>query len=256
MALLSLQFILFVILPLSAFGRDSRIIGGTNADISEFPWVVSVRRYGLHICGGSILSDIWILTAAHCTENSKIPDSIQYGTTKIAWKGPNVVKVKRAILHEDYVGLKYSVKNDIALLLLDSPIDMAKVKSVQLVPMNLELEKESAQVVGWGKTKNSSPHSSKILQKLTINVLSNEQCKAEPHHSDTRIFLCGEDKLLTGVCFGDSGGPLMRSKDGTQIGIVSHLVGYVCGFNMLFPELYTKVSHYIDWIEEKTDLKF
>ncbi|KAJ3660289.1 hypothetical protein Zmor_004744 [Zophobas morio] len=47
---------------------DGRIIGGGDIDISQVPWQVSVQFYGAHICGGAILSQTWVITAAHCTD--------------------------------------------------------------------------------------------------------------------------------------------------------------------------------------------
>lgn len=102
---------------------ESRVVNGTSTDITDYPFMVSLRgATGSHSCGSSIIAPRWILTAAHCVDGRTASQiSIQYATTTISSNGPNVVGVKRIIMHEGYKP-SASYANDIALLELQGSL--------------------------------------------------------------------------------------------------------------------------------------
>jgi len=98
-----------------------KVVNGTDAQISEFPFMVSLRRNNGHSCGATILNDYWLLTAAHCVLS--LPDNytVQYANTVISREGSNVVKVAQFIPHEGYNASNQYI-HDIALVRLEEPI--------------------------------------------------------------------------------------------------------------------------------------
>ena len=91
-----------------------KIVNGTDADIEEHPYVVSLRMYNGHTCGASILSENWILTAGHCVDSGSSHLSVQFGTHFIS-QVENVRDVAQVILHEKY-NPSFGYINDIAVL--------------------------------------------------------------------------------------------------------------------------------------------
>ncbi|KAK4872347.1 hypothetical protein RN001_014376 [Aquatica leii] len=220
-----------------------KIVGGGMAATGEFPYQISLRINGKHACGGSILNPNTILTAAHCIVSG--PESMQVvtGTNLISGDG-DVYNVRSVTTHEDYNAAKFT--NDIALLHLSS-----NIKYNDLVqPIGLDSSVVGANVKcvlsGWGLT--SYPGSASTdLRYIRLKTISNKAC-AEKHSSSkypiTDEEVCTYNRVDEGVCRGDSGGPLVTEQK--QIGIVSW--GKACARG--YPDVFTRVSAYVDWIEK------
>ena len=100
----------------------SRIVGGEGAGLATWDWAVSISIDDSYLCGGSILSDLWIISAAHCFyehQNAKI--TIYAGSNR-QWAGSQTRVVSQLIMHPNYDDHTYS--NDIALLKLSTPLNM------------------------------------------------------------------------------------------------------------------------------------
>nr|XP_009665245.1 PREDICTED: LOW QUALITY PROTEIN: serine protease 55 [Struthio camelus australis] len=128
-----------------------RIIGGTDAQAGDFPWQVSIQSKGKHFCGGTIISSWWILTAAHCFVKQLPPDlTVVVGTVDLGQKRENK-KLDSLILHENFDS--ESMENDIALILLDSPIQFSEQKMPICLPFISDLHVwKDCWVAGWGTT--------------------------------------------------------------------------------------------------------
>uniref|UniRef100_T1JCW8 Peptidase S1 domain-containing protein n=1 Tax=Strigamia maritima TaxID=126957 RepID=T1JCW8_STRMM len=235
-----------------------RIVSGVPARNNEFPYLVMLTRInGYVFCGGALISNYYVLTAAHCLEN-KAASGIVVRLGEYDWSTINDgfhvnFQVQNFILHPKFIRLV--AYNDIAIIRLTSPVYQADtIKSICLPP-NKSFAGEKATVAGWGATDINIGVPSHVLQKLDLQVLSQESCRSFFHGSSMYL---NKDKLCAWAqnkdsCKGDSGGPLAWQNQSTKrhylIGIIS--MGFRCGETNM-PGLYTRITSYIDWIKSNT----
>ncbi|XP_012230034.2 trypsin-1 [Linepithema humile] len=250
-------FIASLALP---YGLEPRITDGEDAVPGEFPYQVSVQ-YGLppilpfsHICGGSILNENHVITAAHCIINRLGKLRVIAGKHVLleTESTEQVVDVAKSYVHEKYPG--GVAPYDIAVLKLSTHLIFNERVSAVNLPQQNEVRIGNVVLSGWGSTsKNLLPTFPKVLQKATIPLLDNQSCLKKLEKVgflqlyDSQI--CTDAVKETSACFKDSGSPLVQFDDNnsTQLGIVSWVV-YPCGVSGS-PSVYTRVSSYVDWIK-------
>lgn len=238
------------------------IVGGEDADISELPWQISMQtNSGFHFCGGSIIHEEWILTAAHCVDGSSASSiRVAAGITRKSQAGSQGQQrdVSQIISFPGYQDA--NLGKDAALLKLSSPLDLSdpNVSAIELispedVANGLTDPGVLTTISGWG-TLSSGGGSPDVLQKVTVPIISNADAQAA--YSNETIT---DDQLAAGLlnqggkdaCQGDSGGPLVVS-DGAGgfklAGIVSW--GYGCA-DAQFPGMYGRVSSFFPWIGDE-----
>jgi len=250
-----------------------RIVNGQEVKPGERAYQVSIQlnfgeRLGdsskmTHFCGGAVLSDRWVITAAHCMKGQEAKNlKVVRGTIDVTDKTALKNRVNR-IVRPEYNDI--NKKNDFALLELDldSPENLDRVsnhivKNVPLCPKTFEPEGEDCTVSGWGHLKSKGSSVPNMLREVSVRVLHGETCakmlKRYPWDAEDKTMLCagGEDK---DACQGDSGGPMVcKNKDaeGTEClaGVVSWGVG--CATEGI-PGVYTNVRHYLEWIANHMD---
>ena len=240
--------------------RNSRVVGGNDTYVGEFPWTVSIRKNGDHHCGGVIIAKRWILTAAHCVQKRSPSNFIarigEFNLNKPDYHSHDY-SIEKVIIHNEYTGIVKSNtvnKADIALLKTVEPIVFNEYAWPVCVPSEeVNFENKEAVVVGWGKLSEKSDAYSEILQKVKLSIVDNQVCQ-KWYHSVGRMIPIHDQVICAGyknggrdACHGDSGGPLLYklSDHWAVIGIVSTGIGCARPF---LPGLYSRVSSYVDWI--------
>ncbi|KAF5285528.1 hypothetical protein FQA39_LY16593 [Lamprigera yunnana] len=238
---------IFLIFGTSAYALPSvsRIVGGALAHEGQFAYQVSVqigRRN--HLCGGSIIAPNTILTAAHCTFG-RTPEEIviAVGSTQIEGGDAVYHEVETIINHEHWN--PDTIANDISLLKLKVAIVLGD--DTEIVELETtEVEDGALGIVsGWGLTSPNGEHSNDLLY-IESAVINYKECLIKLNGDDTlqEFNICGANSYQKGTCQQDSGGPYVVNEK--QVGIVSW--GLSCANNMA--DVYTKVSYYIDWINQ------
>ncbi|XP_063823889.1 trypsin delta-like [Ostrinia nubilalis] len=237
--------------PQNRRGSTRRIVSGRNTSIAAVPWQVSLREKTYPICGGSVITDLWLLTAAHCLLRARSSElSVRLGSS---WKthGGEMYDVKECFVHPRYVS-KTKI-NDVGLVRLYSPLRFSeRVLPIKLVAREARLPADVPAIVsGWGKLKEGGP-SATYLQSSTIKTVAMKLCK---HSGLDRKAIDPPSMFCAGsftqpspdACQGDSGGPIVS--DGVLIGVVSWGLGCARGN---FPGVYTRLSHHIiwDWVHQ------
>jgi secreted trypsin-like serine protease len=222
---------------------QQEIRGGSNAPAQ--PWMVSLQTAGgSHFCGGTLISNRRVLTAAHCVENGA-PGRVCVGVQRrSSCSAATTSGVSAVRIHPNY-DFPF---NDIAILELTGSFpNNAKI------PLADSSQNPSAgsfaRLYGWGF--NTFPDSSipNILQQVDRPALSVAQCNAEWGGGIIASILCFDSTSTTGICQGDSGGPAIFG--GRQVGVTS-FGGIDCqtgtGTPGAQPDGYTRVSSFNSWI--------
>ncbi|GBP10780.1 Chymotrypsin-2 [Eumeta japonica] len=240
----------------------SRIVGGTAAPEGAVPYMVALSN-GLLIrslvCGGSLVSQRAVLTAAHCTEAvfswGALSSSLRGTVGTNRWSvGGTSFAFARNISHPHYV--RATIKNDISLLVTSSNVILGG--NVALVPLHYDYVGggEDVMVAGWGRTIAGGAIAA-LLQWIDLYTIDGARCVAdaaaasvslnmnappvEPH-----IEICTFHSPGRGTCNGDSGSALVLKNSGRQVGIVSW--GFPCARGA--PDMFVRISGFTDWLNQ------
>jgi len=250
------------------------ILDGSIPERYKYPWMAKIIVYNNSQdlpgnCGGSLISNKWVLSAAHCFRGvsnistikvflrahnlGSFTYSIDYNNTEVYW-------VEEVLLHPDY---EDNQKIDLALLKLNKTVDFARFKDIR--PICLPPRKstkmfagEDAIAAGWGRNDSNQQigELSSILLEKDVKVVTNDQCLDKRL---TKWNIC----TTYGVCKGDSGGPLITSGsgDGVTPGQNYELIGVAMAVEMTEvgnpacygeerspSDLYVRVTLHLDWI--------
>ena len=278
---------------------EARIVGGTEAEASAWPWTVSILAIGRagdtraqQFCGGSVIAPRWVLTAAHCVDESVAPEDIQVlvDTHRLGQGKGRRIDVHAIHRHEDFVDR--SNENDIALLELSRP---ARVEAVGVPDPARSAELTApgtpATVIGWGYLREVDLHcevgSSERgdacwtdsgneghlvdtrtgqpvrlsdvlpahLMEVEVPLVDERTClDAYPGQAiDARMLCAGELEGGKDSCQGDSGGPLVLRDGDAWVQAGVVSWGHGCARPGKYG-VYTKVAAFVPWIEARTGL--
>uniref|UniRef100_A0A3Q0S063 Peptidase S1 domain-containing protein n=1 Tax=Amphilophus citrinellus TaxID=61819 RepID=A0A3Q0S063_AMPCI len=227
--------------------KNVRIVGGQDATPGSWPWQVALFTFGSSSCGGSLITNQWVLTAAHCMSHMHSRGHDNVTRTKRLGLNPNAVTqtIEKIVCHPAHN--PFTSENDICLLKLSAPVNFTDyIQPICLASGNSTFYNgTSSWVTGFD---GGSP--SNVLQEVNVPIVGNRECKC--YYKD--VTDVKENMICAGLkaggkdsCQGDSGGPLMIKKDSIwiQSGVVSF--GDGCALPMR-PGVYTRVSCYQKWI--------
>jgi len=224
-----------------------RIIGGSVAREHSWPWQVLVRG-GSSMCGGTLIDERHVLTAAHCI------DVTQDYTVTVGLHDRNGVQfmeqkisAEKIYVHEYYDSVK--ITNDIAIIYLSQSVKVTdKVNFICLPGQEADIGNK-VYLAGWGKTAVNGDAS--VLLKQTDLTVMNCSGFWAPSQYDTRKQICA-GTVGAGQCNGDSGGPLMYQYSGQWY--LNGIVSFSSNCKTEIPAVFVRVSYYLPWIKAKMAL--
>ncbi|KNC33664.1 hypothetical protein FF38_08771 [Lucilia cuprina] len=248
-----LRFVAFFALVSCAFAGtfpdylEGRIVNGVNSTIEAYPYQVSLQtNNGFHFCGGSIISEDIIVTAAHCMQKYKAHEfKVRLGSTEYN-KGGVLVDVKAFKFHKGYN--PKTMVNDVAVIKLARPVrETASIRYVKLAEKT-PATGTTAVVTGWGaKCFLFCQTAPIILQEVEVDIIDNAVCGSSKYKYGADIketMLCAY-AVKKDACQGDSGGPLVANNE--LVGVVSW--GKGCAISG-YPGVYCDVATVRSWIEK------
>ncbi|KAH0626599.1 hypothetical protein JD844_001677 [Phrynosoma platyrhinos] len=244
-------------------GFLNRIVGGKDSQDGEWPWQVSIKLNGEHHCGGSLITDQWVVTASHCFKLVDSPSkfTVLLGARKLSNPGPHSITtgVKCIVPNPEYEAGDMR-SGDIALVQLDRPVEFSNWITPICVPdANVNFQPGlKCWVTGWGDVQGRERYlTSDTLQKLEVPIISTNACNALYHQGSGEPKSTKDikmDMICAGfaagqqdACQGDSGGPLacQMGESWVLAGVVSW--GEGCAQKNR-PGVYARVTSYQPWI--------
>ncbi|XP_038569534.1 prothrombin isoform X3 [Micropterus salmoides] len=229
--------------------REQRIVGGDDAEVASAPWQVMLYKRSPQelLCGASLVSDQWIVTAAHCilyppwNKNFTTDDILvrlgKHNRAKFERGTERIVAIDEIIVHPKY-NWKENLNRDIALLHMRRPITFTdEIHPICLpdkkVAQILMTQGFKGRVTGWGNLKETWNPSSRnlptVLQQIHLPIVDQDTCRSSTSVKITDNMFCAgyrpEDTQRGDACEGDSGGPFVMKFPAEnrwyQMGIVS-----------------------------------
>jgi MYXO-CTERM domain-containing protein len=273
------------------------IVGGRPAQDGDAPWMVAIINTGKpaaaacldsggsetfcqQICGGTLISPDWVLTAAHCLINTPYQDlRVVPGITNLNAPGTadKYIAVSEALLHPDApLEIETYYRNDIALLRLatpatTTPASIITLEALQALEQDNPAADDGVTVFGWGQLGPDGAFPAR-LQRVSMEMPPAAcasawamapwdadiwACSVETNAGAIEADDAGDptptDEGGEGICVLDSGGPLVvgNPDDGLLAGVISWGQQDECG-NADYPTVHTRVPYFLDWIEAAT----
>ncbi|BES95884.1 serine-type endopeptidase activity [Nesidiocoris tenuis] len=235
--------------------KGRRIVGGRPAQVNEYPLIAGLVNRGrpsFIFCGGTIITDRHVLTAAHCNPNpSRAIDVVlaEHNTASNTESRTTIINVQRTINHERY-NQNGNTENDLAVLLLASRIPFQRTIGPACFPRaNLNIVGSKVRVIGWG-VLSSGGTKPNVLQKVDLDVKPLSDC-ARIYRGINNGQLCTYTPKRDS-CQGDSGGPVIWLDPSTNRYTVVGIVSFGRGCAQIgAPGVNTAVSPYRNWILSK-----
>ncbi|XP_074099295.1 mite allergen Der p 3-like [Cotesia typhae] len=237
----------------TVYGHEpSRIHGGEDSKEGEFKFFVSLAKNRTLLCGGAIVDERHVITAAHCFANftqTKINKTVVISGITDFQIGGKKHSIEKIFSHPNFDETNPTSTNDIAIVKTKQKIQLgdnqpksAPARSVALASGPIESGK-NVTAIGFGMTESQPNSLSKTLKKISVRTLAISKCQKCLNNKLGDGQFCTISPIGKGTCVGDSGGPVINS-EGKLVGIISWGLLYALGD----PDIHTNVSYYMDWI--------
>nr|ATO74509.1 collagenolytic serine protease [Eriocheir sinensis] len=237
-----------VLTPEGTISRPAtRIVGGSEAVPHSWPHQVGLFIDNMYFCGGSLISNEWVLTAAHCTDGAGFVEVVM-GAHYIRQNEDTQVSMTSTdfMVHEQWD--PNTLNNDISVIRLPSPVTFNEnIQAVALPSTDVNVG-DIVTPSGWGKPSDDALGTSSVLRQVDNPVITVLQCASVYGSIIDQRIVCTDTTGGKGTCNGDSGGPL--KKDGKNYGVTSFVASAGCESG--YPDGFTRVVEFLDWIEAKT----
>ncbi|KAI8117356.1 hypothetical protein FF38_04545 [Lucilia cuprina] len=229
--------------------NGGRIVGGEVAEVGFAPYQVSIQSiFGSHLCGGVIIDEQWILTAAHCVEDYPL-DVLRVIAGTNNWHKPGVVRQMVLATPHCRHDKPIFYHNDIAAARLNEPLHFDNLTNKIELSRDVLKAGDIITLTGWGATRlNGEPP--EMLQKISLNFVPHTECK-RLWNDDEGVdvgHICSLTQEGEGACNGDSGGPLVHK--GKLVGLVNW--GAPCARGK--PDMHASTVYYYDFIQRALNL--
>ncbi|XP_051762613.1 granzyme B-like isoform X4 [Ctenopharyngodon idella] len=255
-------FLLLLCIPLAG-GMESGIIGGKEAKPHSRPYMASIqiKKYNKHhTCGGMLIREDYVLTAAHCFKRSDYSGQDYLEVVLGAHNIKKDEKSQQRIPVIEYIRHpKFQHKNennndysyDIMLLKLKNKAKLNKYVKVKPLPKkNGKIPANvKCSIAGWGSINPEDKVGSNVLREVTLKLQKNSVCeRLWQHYFNSERMICGVSDGKHAFCQGDSGSPLICNN--IPLAIASYTYGGNCA-NKTYPQVYVNISHFLPWIKKK-----
>jgi len=237
---------------------NGRIIGGDEAIPGEFPMIISLKYQGSHRCGGAVIAEDKILTAAHCVDGTSAASlQVWAGAHNQQQDEPTQQRIAAAsfVMHPTWN--PNTIDGDVAVVVLSSKLEFNDRVQWACIPSQGRVPSGATWNIGWGLTSNGGSVSP-ILRKVEIDIVPRATCESIYSFINpiTMGMVCARKAgQNAGSCNGDSGSPLLCNKDTDSqyiCGVVSWGIGGNCG-NPSYPSVFANPAHFSNWIVENAE---
>merc|ERR1719348_333261 len=233
-----------------------RIVGGEEATPHSYPWMAALFVDGKWFCGGTLISDEWVLTAAHCAHGAKEMRVMlgAHNVREASEEGRIELTTTDFFTHPEYNS--YNIHNDLALVHLPQKVEFGPTIQPVCLPAHSDASESFAKLQavasGWGKPSDDATTISPVLRAVDVETITNLMCALEFPLQVNKNVICISGANGKSTCNGDSGGPLYLVTDGVhkQIGITSF--GSASGCEKGWHAAFTRPTSYLQWIETET----
>ncbi|XP_066532843.1 trypsin-2-like isoform X1 [Hoplias malabaricus] len=222
--------------------EDDKIVGGYECTPYSQPWQVSLNA-GYHFCGGSLVSQDWVVSAAHCYKSS-IQVRLGEHNIQVNENTEQFITSAKVIRNPNFSS--WTLDSDIMLIKLSQPARLNQYVQTVALPENCAAAGTWCRVSGWGNTMSSGEYRSNKLQCLDLPIIATKDCQnSYPGMITNTMFCAGFLEGGKDSCQGDSGGPVVCN--GELQGVVSW--GYGCA-EKGNPGVYAKVCMLTKWLKD------